>query len=112
MAISYNGSYRKAAPFRLVCIDPNDETRLIVHNEKNGMVDDGELSNDPPEHCYNCDTQNSLLSSVSLHFCKCGVIFNYWAGGGNEKWDNHYKKMNAAREAQAAMDWYEADDFR
>jgi hypothetical protein len=72
------------------------------------MVDNGDSSKEPLDHCYNCNTPDSLHSSVSLHYCKCGVIFNYWAGGGNEKWHKHYKKMNEVRDA---MTWYGADDY-
>lgn len=109
--ILYTRQHRATAPVHLLRRDPDDYTRLVVHNEKNGMIDDGEPTDEPPEHCYNCNTPSSLYSSVSLHFCKCGLIFNYWGGGGNEKWHRHYELLNAAREKQAAMDWYEADDY-
>lgn len=109
--ITYTHTHRTTAPVHLLRRDPDDYTRLIVHNEKNGMIDNGAITEDRPEHCYNCDTVDSLFSSVSLHFCKCGLIFNYWAGGGNDKWHNHYKKMNQARERQAAMDWYDTDGY-
>lgn len=111
MTIYYVKEYRRTAPLRLLRRDPDDYTRLVVHNERHGMVDDGDCTKEAPEHCYNCDTPNSLYSSVSLHFCKCGLIFNYWAGGGNEKWHRHYKLMDEARSRQASMDWYEADDY-
>lgn len=108
---------REYAPFRVARFDPQDPTRLEVHNERLGYVDKGKESG-KPEKCFACGKEGGLLSTSSLHFCRCGVFFNYWAGGGNARYKLHEAGYQADQEREEArgrsiqetQDWYDSCD--
>lgn len=81
--------------------------RLYFNNvSTNGhSIDTGDIQKYPVDDCYNCNTE-SMFSTVSTHFCiGCGALFNYWGGGGNDKWNSHETKYN-----NRAPQWIDDDD--